>query len=229
MINFRVLAVAPVALALCAITVSAQELSRYRDYTLESTVAAVVAASGARASDTTTAHERPAVIQELVWRAPYVRAEDGDADSVRDIVFSFVDDQLYRVKVTYERDRMEGLTNEDVVTAVSATYGMAPLPQVRTVDGTRESDDYVDKAVVAQWEDPASLLTLTRGTYLPQYQLTLTSKALDDQANAAIAEAVRLDAEERPQRELDARTKAATDAREAAKKARVVNKGVFKP
>lgn len=229
MINVRVLAVAPVALALCAFTVSAQELSRYRDYTLESTVATVVAASGARASDTTTAHERPAVIQELVWRAPYVRAEDGDADSVRDIVFSFVDDQLYRVKVTYERDRMEGLTKEDVVTSVSATYGMPPLLRGKPVDSTRESDDYVDNMMVAQWEDQASLLTLTRGTYLPQYQLTLTSKALDAHASTAIAEAVRLDAEERPQRELDARAKAVTDAREAAKKARVVNKAVFKP
>ena len=48
---------------------SAQDLSRYRAYVLESSVESVIAASGARAADARTLHERPAKIQELEWRA----------------------------------------------------------------------------------------------------------------------------------------------------------------
>ena len=50
---------------------SAQDLSRYRVYVLESSLESVVAVSGARAADTKTLHERPARIQQLEWRAPY--------------------------------------------------------------------------------------------------------------------------------------------------------------
>jgi hypothetical protein len=229
MMTVRALALASIALALGAGPVFGQELSRYRAYTLESSVAAVVAQSGARTSDTTTPYLRPALIQEVLWRAPYVRAEDGVADPVRDIVFSFVDDQLYRVKVTYDRERVEGLTNDDLVGSISETYGVPPLLQGRMVDRARTSDENVDTAVLAQWEDEASLLTLTRGTFRPQFQLTLTSKALNGRAEAAIKDAIALDSQERPQRELDARTKAAADALSATQKARVVNKAVFKP
>jgi hypothetical protein len=41
----------------------AQEMSRYRVYALESSLDSVVAASGARAADAKTLHERPAAIQ----------------------------------------------------------------------------------------------------------------------------------------------------------------------
>jgi hypothetical protein len=87
-----------------------------------------------------------------------------------------------------------------------------------------------DTTVVAQWEDAASLLTLTRDTYsaLP-YQLVLASKALDPQARGAIKEVLRLDTEEAPQRERDQRTKEVADARVASEKARVVNKAAFRP
>ena len=48
---------------------SAQELSRYRAYILESSLESVISVSGARAADVKTLHERPAKIQELEWRA----------------------------------------------------------------------------------------------------------------------------------------------------------------
>ena len=47
---------------------SAQDLSRYRVYVLESSLESVIATSGARAADAKTLHERPAKIQELEWR-----------------------------------------------------------------------------------------------------------------------------------------------------------------
>lgn len=52
----------------------AQDVSRYRAYALESSLESVVAASGARAVDAKTLHERPVTIQELGWRAKSLSA-----------------------------------------------------------------------------------------------------------------------------------------------------------
>ena len=123
---------------------------------------------------------------------------------------------------------MEGLTNDDVIASVSAAYGIPPLRPAgaRSVPAAEMA---ADTTVVARWEDQSALLTLTRGSYPPQYQLTLTSKTLNGPARAAIKEAGRLDAKEAPQREVDQRTKQAADARVATEKARVTNKAAFRP
>jgi hypothetical protein len=86
----------------------AQDMSRYRAYVLESSLDSVVAASGARAADAKTLHERPATIQELEWRAPYVDSRNMLADPVREISFTFYNDALYQVIVHYDRDRTDG-------------------------------------------------------------------------------------------------------------------------
>ncbi|MGH9345864.1 MAG: hypothetical protein ACRD26_01225 [Vicinamibacterales bacterium] len=48
-------------------------MSRYRVYVLGSSLDSVITASGVRAASAKTLHERPAVIQELEWRAPAFR------------------------------------------------------------------------------------------------------------------------------------------------------------
>jgi hypothetical protein len=205
----------------------AQELSRYRDYALESSVTSVATVSKARESETRTLYERPAKIQQLEWRAPYVPSGTEMADPVHDVLFSFCDDQLYQVVVTYDRDRMEGLTTADVLASLSATYGVpgrkAAGPSAVPIDLPP------DTIVVARWEDAASLVILTRGSYSPQFQLMLISKALNTRARAAIKQALRLDTQEAPQRERDQRKKESADALAASQKARVVNRAAFRP
>jgi hypothetical protein len=228
MTTVRVVLTASVAFVLGVQPLLAQELSRYREYALESSVASVVTISGAREADTKTPHERPAKIQELEWRAPYVRAGSELADPVHDLLFSFYDDQLYQVVVTYDRERMEGLTNDDVIESLSATYGL-PLLQARSRTLLVDVPVPAETTIVARWEDTSSLLILTRGTYSPQYRLALISKTLNARAQAAIKEALRLDAQEAPQRELDQRKKEIADARVASQKARESNKAAFRP
>ena len=63
----------------------AQDMSRYRADVPESSLDSVLAASGARAADARTRHERPATIQELEWRAPDVDSGNTQADPVREI------------------------------------------------------------------------------------------------------------------------------------------------
>jgi hypothetical protein len=229
MTSMRVIAVASLGTLLCGQHLAAQTPFGYREYALGSSVASVVKISKTRDDQTKTLHERPARIQEHEWRAPYVSSGTELADPVRDVIFSFYDDQLYQVVVTYDRDRIEGLTNDDLIESISATYGVPLLRHSKAAAKTLMADLPVETTIVAQWEDAGSELTLTRDTYSPQFQLVLISKSLNPRARAAITEALRLDAVEAPRRERGLRTKEAADARAASQKARVVNKAAFKP
>ena len=206
----------------------AQDMSRYRAYVLASSLDSVVAASGARAADAKTLHERPATIQELEWRAQYVDSRNTQADPVREITFTFYDDALYQVSVTYDRDRTEGLTNSDLVEALSTVYG-APMPASARTRTSPPVEAFPDSVVIARWENADSLLTLLRGSYRPEFQLILVSKSLNARARTAVREAVRLDAIEAPRREAEQRKKEAGDATAARDKARSANKAAFRP
>jgi hypothetical protein len=202
---------------------SAQDLSRYRVYVLESSLDSVIAASGARAEEARTLHEQPAKIQELEWRAPYLRSGSGPADPVREIVFSFYNDALYQVVVSYDRDRTEGLTNRDIIESLSAAYGLPLLVSVKP--RTSSSTALADTIVLARWDNEDSSLTLVRDSYSPEFQLIVTSKALNTRAR----EAIRLDGIEAPRRESELRIKEAADATAARDMKRVVNKAAFRP
>ena len=207
---------------------SAQDVARYRAYALESSVASVVAASGARAADAKTLHARPATIQELQWRAPYVTSTDTMADPVREIAFTFYNDALYQVVVNYDRARTEGLTDKDILDALTATYGAPASPTAKTRT-TPPADAFSDSIVLARWETAESLVTLVRGSYPPEFQLILMSKSLGTLAQSAIREAVRLDTLDAPRRESELRKKEAGDANAARDKTRTTNKEAFRP
>ena len=49
-----------------------------------------------------------------------------DVDPVREMVFSFSNDRLYRIAVYYDRTRTAGLTHDDIILALKGVYG-APL------------------------------------------------------------------------------------------------------
>jgi hypothetical protein len=206
----------------------AQDVSRYRAYVLESSLESVVAASGARAVDAKTLHERPATIQAMEWRAPYVDSRNAPADPVREISFTFYNDALYQVIVNYDRDRTEGLVNSDIVESLSAVYGAPTLASARTRTSP-PVEAFPESIVVAQWESADSLLTLVRGSYTPEFQLILVSKSLSARARTAVREAVRLDAIEAPRREAAQRKTEAGEASAARDKTRTANKAAFRP
>ena len=204
---------------------SAQDLSSYRGYVLESSLESVVAASKARVADVKTLHERPAKIQELEWRAPYASSGGALADPVRGAVFTFCDDALYQVVVNYDRDRTNGLTNSEIIESLTALYGEPVLRSSRS----RPPAALPDAVVIAQWDSAAASLTLLRDSFSPEFQLVLVSKALSTRARTAIREAGRLDAIEAPRRELEERKKEIADAAGARDKIRTTNKAAFRP
>ena len=104
--------------------VAAADLGTYRGFTIGSSSAAVIALTAAAERDMKTLHERPALLQELSWRPRYASGLNSVyRDSVAAIVFSFIDNQLFRMAIDYERSRTEGLTKEDMITSLSAMYG----------------------------------------------------------------------------------------------------------
>ena len=209
-------------------TVFAQDLSRYRDFVLESSVDTVAAASGVRATEAQTLHTRPAKIQELQWRAPYVNPASAAADPVHDVAFTFFNDALYQVVVTYNRDRTEGLTNDDIIESLSVSYG-APVLKSAIARTGLPAGALLDNTVLAQWNTAVSSLTLLRDTYSPEFQLILSSKPLTARAQSAIREAIRLDALDAPRLEAEQRKKEVDETDAARDKTRSTNKGAFRP
>ena len=230
MSSLRPVALVAFVVLLSRPTLDAQDLTRYRDFELGSSVSSVVTVSGATARDVSVVHRRPVMIQELVWRPPYVMRSSGVvADPVREVAFGFYDDRLFRIVISYDRDRTEGLTNEDLIEAVSATYGTPLLPGARRAGPASRSGDDTESIIVAQWEDSHQRLTLFRGTYPRLFRLELISKNLNDLAHAAAIEATRLDNREAPAREAERLKAQIADARAAEEKARLANKAAFRP
>jgi hypothetical protein len=66
-------------------------------------------------------------------------------------------------------------------------------------------------------------------SYRETFRLIVTDPTLADLARKAATEAVRLDEQQAPQREIARQKKERDDARVAAEKARAANKGLFWP
>jgi len=202
---------------------SAAELSRYREFDLGSSVAAVTAVTQSAERDMKTIHSRPALLQEVVWQPRYMSgAPKADRNSINEIVFSFVDDQLFKMTVSYDRSRTAGLTNADMIAAITELYGVPAQ--------TRTSADLVDGGVVlAEWEQADTHVTLRRSQYSESFSLVIGSVSLETSARKARATALVIDAREAPVREAALAKKRADELRQAEEQTRTTNKKIFKP
>jgi hypothetical protein len=207
---------------------SAADLEQYRDFRLGSSTAAVAKAAGADLGrDLTTIHRQPALLQELRWRPPLDLDRGIGGDSVRSVVFSFIDDQLFTIVVGYERTRTEGLTKADMIAALSAVYGAGgPVSS-----SPRPSGGYALDAptTLAQWRSSDTTVRLQHQDYNGEYALTVTSVVLEQRARKAQATAAATDVREAPARDAALRKSEAEAARERAAKTRSTNKETFDP
>lgn len=88
-----------------------QDLSRYQQFQLGMDLLAVAKRADVKPSEARVIHQRPAVIQELEWRPQDSLGSSSAADPVKEILFSFYNDELFRMQVTYDHYRTEGLTD----------------------------------------------------------------------------------------------------------------------
>ncbi len=209
----------------------AQSPAQYRSFALTSDLATVSAAAGVASAEATTIHQRPAVLQDLAWRpSRWVSGSmSASTDPVEQIVFSFYNDQLFRVVVDYARDRTEGMTDADMIEAISAVYG-APDRRTAGVPRVASPVETESGSPVARWGDAGCAIVLYRSSLNGDaLRLIVTESALSRLARSASVEAARLDDREAPQRDLARQKKERGDRRSAAEIARVVNKKGFRP
>jgi len=213
-------------LVLAVSTVSSAELTRYREFELGASLAAVTAVTQTQQRDLKTIHSRPAVLQQLEWRPRYMSGTPVPGrDSIDRLLFDFVNDQLFKMSVVYAQDRTNGLTNEDMVESLSGVYGPPSSPRTpRSSTGTQDAP-----AIVAEWRQADASLVLQRQQYSNAFVLVVTSLSLDAVARTAEATALVLDEREAPQREAALAKKRADDERQAEAVARSANKKVFQP
>jgi len=210
------------AFLLSATLLRAQDLSKYRDFSLGTSLADLSKQIDAKPADVKVVHQQPALIEELSWW-PRISGYPPRPEAIREVLFSFCNGKLYRIYVTYDDSATEGMTADDMARAISETYGMpsAPDASMSLAAGT-----YGDKVkVIDRWENSQYSVNLLRPSFSSTFALVLFARQLNVVAEAAISAASKLEQQDAPQREIDRKKKEA-DALEAM---RVKNMKTFQP
>jgi hypothetical protein len=229
MISARNLVI-PFCLAMISMSlIHAQDLSKYREFQLGMDLSAVTKQTGMKSPQMRLIHQRPAMIQELEWMPQNSSDSPPRTDAVKKVLFGFYNGQLYRIVVDYDEDKIEGLTEEDLIESISAEYGKPTMPVAKIVSSS-SSQVYSDsERVLARWEDSQNSLNLFRFSYHSTFGLLVFSKRLEALAQVAIVEAIRLNEQEAPQRAIEMQKKQDEDKRIEGLKARSANKEKFRP
>jgi hypothetical protein len=204
----------------------AADLSTYRGFQFGMSPLQAANQAGMKVTEATTVHQHPAMIQVLDFRPNLFHASTKKDDPVSGITMTFYDGELARMAVVYDRYKVDGMTADDMIQAVSAAYGTAAKPKEEIVFHSY----YAESApVLARWEDAQYSYNLIRSEDRSSFALILYSKRLDALSAAASAEAVRLEALGAPQREADLAKKAADDTLALQEKSRLSNIASFRP
>lgn len=215
---------------LCAVLAApmfpAADLSTYRGFRFGMSAAEATDQAGMKATDATTLHQQPALIQVLDFQPNLFHAATGKGDPVSEITLTFYDGQLARMAVIYDRYKVDGMTADDMIQALSGVYGTASKPAAEIVYHSY----YAETApVLARWEDSQYSYNLIRSDDRSSFAMILYSKRLDALAATAIVEAVRLEALAAPQKEADRAKKQADDTQALQEKSRLSNIASFRP
>ena len=210
------------AIALGSPVLQAQDLSKYRNFSLGMSLNDILKLTDATLAQVKTSHRRPGLTQELNWWPPTGTGGAYQGDALQQILFLFYNGELYRIFVTYDPRAVEGLTTEDMVQSISARYG--PAMNAAKKIGNPANEGY-SQQLVATWEDSQYCLKLVRDSFSGSYGLIMLSKHADTEAETASVEATRLEEQERPQKEANRLKKEADNLEIERQK----NKKIFQP
>jgi hypothetical protein len=220
----RVLTLSLAVLFFAAPILQAQDLSKYREFSLGTNLATVLKHTDRKLADVNTTPGVPSRFQELTWWPPSLPGTSYRTDSVEQVLFSFFNGELYKISVTYDQVSTEGLTTEDMVKSISAKYG--PPTSVVPEPASRLSVAYgTQQRPMASWEDSQYSFNLVRTSFTDRFGLVIYSKRVNSDAELALMEAARVEKQEAPAREAE-RQKKQTDDRDLA---RLKNQKSFRP
>jgi len=229
MITARSLAISVFCTLLWTPLIEAQDFSRYREFQFGMNLPTVAKQADVKQSEANAVHQRPAMIQELQWRPQHYLSASPQSDPVKDVLFSFYNGELFRMVVNYDPGKTQGLTNDDLVGAISATYGIPTRPAAKTITFSSAQGYSETEKILARWEDAQYSFNLFRSSYQPNFGMVVFSKRVDALARLAIVNSIRLDQQEAPQREIERQEKEALENRATEEKARLANKTNFRP
>src|SRR5467141_217764 len=124
----RSVGISLVMILLSAPLIRGQDLSKYRGFSLGMSLPELSNQVHLRPLQTKLIQKHPSEIQELTFWPSGASDYSLQANSVRQIFFSFYNGELFRILVTYDRDATHGLTAEDMVQAISTKYGTPTRP-----------------------------------------------------------------------------------------------------
>ena len=180
----RVIVVALCLVASSASLFSAQTRLRYRTYEMGDDLRTIAQQIGVPSPPGLVVPRPLGVVEELRWRAEYVRRGTAPSgDPVARLVFSFYEDQLFRIVIDYAPDRTEGMTEADLVAAVSRVYG-PPAKRSQPPDRVG-SHQLADDVVIAEWTESAYQLALLTVPGQSAFRMIVSSSRLEALARAA--------------------------------------------
>jgi hypothetical protein len=180
----RVIVVALCLAASSASLFSAQTRLRYRTYEMGDDLRTIAQQIGVPSPPGLVVPRPLGVVEELRWRAEYVRRGTAPSgDPVARLVFSFYEDQLFRIVIDYAPDRTEGMTEADLVAAVSRVYG-PPVKRSQPPDRVG-SHQRADDVVIAEWTESAYQLALLTVPGQSAFRMIVSSSRLEALARAA--------------------------------------------
>ncbi len=188
----------------------AQDFSKYRNFSLGTNLAAVLKHTDQRLVDVKATHDGSLLFQELTWHPANGIGVSYRSESVDELVFSFYKGELYKMLVTYERASTEGLTADDMVKSISAKYGPATSVALE-IDSAANEQYEVRQKPVASWEDSQYSFNLVRSSFSNAFELVIYTKRVNAEADAALAQAVKVDLQEAPQKAVEREKKEADD------------------
>jgi hypothetical protein len=220
----RFLAPALTVLFLIAPILQAQDFSKYRDFSLGTNLATVLKRTDKKLADVTTTHGAPALFQEVTWWPPSLPGAYSRSDSVEQVLFYFLNGELYKIVVTYDPSSTEGLTAEDLIKTISTKYGPPSSVVPEPASLLRVGYD-MQPRTVASWQDSQYCLNLVRTASSDRFGLLIYSKRMNAEAELGVIEAAKLEKEQAPAREAE-RQKKESDALELT---RQQNQKSFRP
>jgi hypothetical protein len=227
-IDFRVSFLLWVAIAISPSLLQGADLATYRNFHLGMTLTDVARQANVAISNAQLISSRPARVEELDWHANWAPHSEAQSNPFSELVFRFYNGELFELEVTYDRDQTRGLTEADMIEAISGAYG--PAAQSLNAEALFGAAPVRSSLkVIARWENPTTHLDFVRLPYGPGFAILISSRANKTLAENAIVESERLDRVEAPQRELALRTRQLSEAQAADDKARATNKPGFRP
>ena len=173
--------IAALCIVLGTTLLGAQAPPHYRTYRMGDDILAISRQLGI---PTPAASQTRGTVQELRWRAAHVRRGTEAADPVERLIFSFHQNQLFRIVIDYAPSRTEGMRAADVVAAVAKIYGSPTKRADPPVQVGLQPMRPVD-TVVAQWNDDDLHVALLQLDGRPAFRLIVASPLLQARARTA--------------------------------------------